>query len=117
VRGHRLTCLRHDPTSGEPFAASDDSIDDIDMRRLEEDGGWAPHPRGLRLRRLPRLLPQPYALRRGHLLLQREDGELCAHGIEDGGVARIVRAGQKTLVEGSSRDSRRPAARRHEGAA
>lgn len=100
-----VTSLCHDPTSGEPFAASS-SNDDMNMWRLEAAGGWS-RPSELRLCRLPRRLPGPHAARRGHLLLQREDGITgrCVHTGSRIAASRgsTARAGEKVLVEGSSR--------------
>ena len=54
-------------------------------------------------RPLPRQLPGRHAVRRGHLLLQGEDGALYAHRIKESGVTRVEHAGEKVLVEGLSR--------------
>ncbi|XP_062199076.1 uncharacterized protein LOC133901656 [Phragmites australis] len=94
-----ITSPRHDPTSGKPFDASNDNMG---MWRLGEDGRWA-RPCVVQLRRLLRHVPGPHAVHREHLLLQGEDGALYAHRIKGSGVTRVEHAGEKVLVEGSSR--------------
>jgi F-box interacting protein len=91
-----VTSVRHNPTSGEPFAASND---DINMWRLGDDGRWS-LSRRVQLRGKPRHVPGPHAVRHGDLLLQGEDGALYAHRIKERGVSSIERAGEKMLVEG-----------------
>ncbi|XP_066392588.1 uncharacterized protein [Miscanthus floridulus] len=91
-----VTSVRHNPTSGEPFAASND---DINMWRLGDDGRWS-LSRRVQLRGLPRHVPGPHAVRSAVLLLQGEDGALYAHRIKERGVSTIEHAGEKMLVEG-----------------
>ncbi|KAK3129622.1 hypothetical protein QOZ80_6BG0482460 [Eleusine coracana subsp. coracana] len=96
-----VTSLRHDPKSGDPFAAA--CNDDIDVWRLGEDEGRWSRACVLQLRRMPRHVPGPLAVRRWHVLMQGEDGALLARRVKEGGVARVERAaGEKVLVEGSS---------------
>ena len=61
-----ITSVRHNPTSGEPFVASND---DSNMWRLGDDGRWS-LSRRVQLRGLPRHVPGPHAVRHGDLLLQ-----------------------------------------------